>query len=142
MTPSDLSITLSQETGHGTSAVDMKTTTQADFIARTADPEANKKSTTIGNLSNVQMGQERDGEEETRQMISTYDLSISQVQGPKRVDTVLWSGVTKRCLAGLVRSARYADGLSPGGQEHSARSARAEQSAGEEEGGGEGEECG
>jgi len=84
-----------KETNHGRQPLDMRTTTQADFIARTADPDANKKPTTIGNVSNVQMGQQREGEEETRQMISTYDLSISQVQGPKRVDTVLWSGVTK-----------------------------------------------
>ena len=28
-------------------------------------------------------------------MTSTYDLSISHVEGPRRVDTLLWSGVTK-----------------------------------------------
>ena len=28
-------------------------------------------------------------------MTSTYDLSMSHVEGPRRVDTLLWSGVTK-----------------------------------------------
>ena len=28
-------------------------------------------------------------------MTSTYDLTMSHVEGPRRVDTLLWSGVTK-----------------------------------------------
>ena len=36
-----------------------------------------------------------DGVENMRLLTSTYDLTMSHAEGPRRVDTMLWSGITK-----------------------------------------------
>lgn len=69
-------------------------TVQADYIQRDRDPDGSKV-TALGNASNVQMPHGPEQVLDLTHMTSTYDLSISHVEGPRRVDTLLWSGVTK-----------------------------------------------
>lgn len=69
-------------------------TAQADFVQRERDPDGNKV-TALGNNSQVQVPHGPDHMLDLTHMTSTYDLTMSHVEGPRRVDTMMWSGVTK-----------------------------------------------
>jgi hypothetical protein len=71
-----------------------ESTAQVDYMQRDRDPDGSKV-TKLGNMSNVQMPHGPEQTHELTHMTSTYDLTMSHVEGPRRVDTMLWSGVTK-----------------------------------------------
>mmetsp|Transcript_27437 Transcript_27437/g.56220 ORF Transcript_27437/g.56220 Transcript_27437/m.56220 type:complete len:206 (-) Transcript_27437:373-990(-) len=73
---------------------DAKTTVQVDYIQRQPDPD-NSRVPRIANSSQVDMAHGPDNTHDLTLMTTTYDLSHCHAEGPRRVDTVLWSGVTK-----------------------------------------------
>mmetsp|Transcript_43310 Transcript_43310/g.86910 ORF Transcript_43310/g.86910 Transcript_43310/m.86910 type:complete len:207 (+) Transcript_43310:1-621(+) len=85
---------LVQTTPQGVRPFDSKTIVQTDYVARQPDPDGGKV-TKISNSSNIDMAHGPDQAHDLTLMTTTYDLAHCHAEGPRRVETVLWSGVTK-----------------------------------------------
>eukprot|EP00291_Cryptomonas_curvata_P019056 CAMPEP_0172174802 /NCGR_PEP_ID=MMETSP1050-20130122/13872_1 /TAXON_ID=233186 /ORGANISM="Cryptomonas curvata, Strain CCAP979/52" /LENGTH=132 /DNA_ID=CAMNT_0012846829 /DNA_START=224 /DNA_END=619 /DNA_ORIENTATION=+ len=69
-------------------------TAQSDFTGAPLDDEG-AKPCLAGTLTSASLPHGPDGIENQRLLTSTYDLTMSHAEGPRRVDTLLWSGITK-----------------------------------------------
>mmetsp|Transcript_26778 Transcript_26778/g.52231 ORF Transcript_26778/g.52231 Transcript_26778/m.52231 type:complete len:203 (-) Transcript_26778:135-743(-) len=69
-------------------------TAMHDFTKPVVD-EAVSRQTKIGNVSNIDMAHGPDETHDQTHLTTTYNLAMCHADGPRRVDTMLWSGITK-----------------------------------------------
>mmetsp|Transcript_27541 Transcript_27541/g.69505 ORF Transcript_27541/g.69505 Transcript_27541/m.69505 type:complete len:203 (+) Transcript_27541:96-704(+) len=69
-------------------------TAMSDFCTPVPE-EAVTRQTKVGNVSNIDMAHGPDETHDQTHLTTTYNLAMCHADGPRRVDTMLWSGITK-----------------------------------------------